>query len=265
MKIHALLVFYDESPSWLAATVASCSKFADHIVAVDGVYSLFPGAGAKPRSSIEQLDAIMSTAYGTGMALTLHQPTEPWWNNEVEKRTASLKLAAATGAVFDDWVVVVDADLVCTHASPHFRKSLEDTDMFAAEYGFWWDDDVFAEDQAARYARLADYNPKVGKSHVRGIYRLVPNMRYDRAHYVVKGEDEEGTEFYIWGQPDLHTPYAAAANLRDELIFEHRHAFRDKARRTRAQLYYERRGAQGAENLHDVYVEGVDGEALRVA
>lgn len=111
MRIIACLVWYDEKASFLAELVASLGKGGiDHIVAVDGAYAIYPDA--KGNSGSEQADVIASTALGAGMGVTMHQPRrlDPWWGNEVEKRTALFTLAHHVAEPGVDWLLVADAD-----------------------------------------------------------------------------------------------------------------------------------------------------------
>src|SRR6266498_1360247 len=57
LKIIAILSWFDESPSWLSACVASLARAGcSHLVAVDGAYRLYPDG--RPHSGIAQQDAI---------------------------------------------------------------------------------------------------------------------------------------------------------------------------------------------------------------
>ena len=108
MTLHAILNWYDESPTWLAGCVSSLSKIGvEHLVAVDGRYPHFD-PGSPVRSSVDQVDAITSTADGIGIALTLHTIHHPI--TEPQKRTLAFKLLEASAEFRRDWVFVIDAD-----------------------------------------------------------------------------------------------------------------------------------------------------------
>lgn len=118
MKVVALLSWYLEKPEWLAELVASCGRAGvDHIVCCDGAYALFPEA--KGNSGSEQGSLISAAAIGSGMGVTVHQQAnlEPWWGNEVEKRTMLFRLAHFIAEPGVDWLWVLDADEIVTSAS----------------------------------------------------------------------------------------------------------------------------------------------------
>ena len=41
-NIVASLIWYDESPAWLAATLHAIVPHINHLVAIDGAYALYP-------------------------------------------------------------------------------------------------------------------------------------------------------------------------------------------------------------------------------
>jgi hypothetical protein len=42
MSVVGLISWWDESPTWLAASITSLGRFCDHVVALDGRYALYP-------------------------------------------------------------------------------------------------------------------------------------------------------------------------------------------------------------------------------
>src|SRR5262245_37066120 len=133
MKVHAILSWFDESPSWLGTAVASLGQFCDHILAVDGAYALYPQS--KPRSHPQQAEVILHTAEAMGVACTLYQPQEVEWGNEVEKRN---KARDSVGAYAEDgdWLCIFDADYHVAFCKPDsLRHELENTECEVATYG----------------------------------------------------------------------------------------------------------------------------------
>lgn len=92
MKLVAMLSWFDEKPAWLSTVVSSAAVAGcDHIVCVDGPYSLLTLTGSS--SGVEQHDAIIRAASVAGIGLTLHVPDRPFIGNEVEKRSLMFRLA----------------------------------------------------------------------------------------------------------------------------------------------------------------------------
>lgn len=259
MKVIAVLVWYDESPTWLAACVASAARVADHVVAVDGAYQLFPkGQARSPRA---QADAITLAADAAGIGCTLHRPETVWFGNEVEKRTFAVQLASQMAEPMVDWLFVIDADEIVVQVEPAFREYLARTERHVATYGLVEYADPHALEPQARLARSIHLDP-VTRSWVRGIYRVLPGLRYESAHYVVTGE-VDGEKVYLWGQPDEHL-LEPEEDLHHLVVVEHRNRQRDLARADAAKRYYSRRDALGVERLHAVFMETPDGGLAEV-
>lgn len=136
MRVVGVLNWYEESPAWLAETVASASKLCNHIIAVDGPYASFPGALTKPYSGTEQAAAILHTAAGVGMGCTIHASRDVWWGGEVEKRDFMFRLGEQFTTP-DDWYFRIDADEILTDVPTSARESLEGTDCDVAEVTIW--------------------------------------------------------------------------------------------------------------------------------
>lgn len=260
MRVIAILCFYDESPTWLASTVASLAKCADHLVAVDGAYRLYPhGHG---RSHIDQADAIVRTAEAVGIGLTLYQQAEPFDGNEVEKRSLSLRLAETIATPYEDWYLVIDADEVVLETTPAFRATLERTDKLVATYGLTeWQPDPYADDASEQYAQVR-YEPPLWTVQVRGIYRALPGLRYEHAHYVVRA-DIAGEPVYLFGIAPQHN-LAPAEELYRSIRIEHRNRQRTRQRAQAAREYYAIRDNTDAEALSRVFMESPDGALLEV-
>jgi hypothetical protein len=177
MKLIGLMAWFDEQPDRLAATVSSLG-FLDHLVAIDGCYFLFPESLKRYRSPQEQLNAIVGTAYGLGIGLTLHVPDEPFAGNEVEKRNLMFKLAQQIGTE-EDWLLIVDSDEVVTKATPDLKDKLAGTDLNVATY----------------LLKEPDCN-----NYVRGLMRCLPDLRVEDSHYGYRhGERTDNwRDGYLW-------------------------------------------------------------------
>lgn len=239
-RIAALLSFYDESPLWLTATVASLAGIADRVVACDGSYALYPQARAS--SPVEQHQALVETAAACRIPLTLHIPTAPWAGNEVEKRNATVQLARAAGCTDGWWLMVVDADLVVIHESGGLRNALEKTDCDVAEYNVIHRDDPHQNEVVAQAARTGMWQKRSGQAY-RGIYRSTDTLRYEGSHYIVRND-----KGFLWGNAS-YQDFLPACDVTLEIEFDHRSRLRDMERREQQKAYYRVRDAVGAETL----------------
>lgn len=239
MKIHGVLNWFDESPSWLAACVASLAQVCDHVVAVDGRYSLFQHDMAA--SPIEQAETIVETAAGAGIPLTLYRPVEPYVGDEVEKRSLSLRLVLAQAEPMKDWLLVCDADCVITQVSPFLRHDLELCEEHAATVEVQEHLDVLNPAAPVAVAHMVS-TPETSASGVTLFYRVLPGMRYEGTHYSLSGS-VNGQKTWLWGHPNAVQPFDA----RHALTMRHRNTHRPIRRREQASAYYETRDSLGTE------------------
>jgi hypothetical protein len=239
-RICALLSFYDESPLWLTATVASLAGVVDRVVACDGAYQLYPQARAS--SPVEQHQALVETAAACRIPLTLHIPTDPWAGNEVEKRNATVQLARAAGCQDGWWLMVVDADMVVTSASGGLHAALDGTYEDVAEVSVVHRDDPHQNEQVAQAARTGMWQTRSTQPY-RLLYRSTDSLRYEGSHYIVRNDNG-----FLWGNSSSQD-LLPAADVTMELEFDHRSRLRDLERRTQQKAYYRVRDATGAETL----------------
>jgi hypothetical protein len=239
-RIAALLSFYDESPLWLSATVASLAGVVDRVVAADGAYSLYPQARAS--SPVEQHQALVETAAACRIPLTLHVPTAPWKNNEVEKRNATIQLARAAGCTDGWWLLVVDADMVVTRASGGLYATLDATYEDVAEVSVAHHDDPHQNAEVER-AAISGMWQTASSQPYRLLYRSSDSLRYEGSHYIVRNDHG-----FLWGNSSSQD-LLPAADLTMELEFDHRSRLRDLERQTKQKAYYRVRDAVGAETL----------------
>ena len=240
MRLVACLAWFDESPTMIAACIASLRKLpVDHLVAVDGGYRLFPDARAV--SDVDQTNAVTWTCQSVGIGLTLHQPSHPWRGNEVEKRSALFRLATSM-LTPDDWLLVIDADEVVEHADPSIGDCLIASALDlgggpafdVATVTLKVHVDPLESEQAAFTARCSAVGHTL--SPARRFFRALPDLRVELAHYC-----------YLAGHParvlwsaGLY-PEEPALDLQGLVVLEHRNKLRTRLRNDRAKAFYEAR------------------------
>jgi hypothetical protein len=214
MRIHAALIWFDEHPRWLAATVASLAKVADHVVAVDGAFLRYPQG--RTSSGGEQAETIHATAAASGLGCTIHTPQRLWAGDEIEKRNAALQLVKATATPFEDWMLVIDADEVVAQASDLTRHDLQATDLHAADVRF----------------HTTESNPLDWSGSTRRLYRVLPDLRYTTTHFTMTATDPDtGQPIFVNGRgPSYHEPYESALDLTATVRLEHKHSLRTPER-----------------------------------
>jgi hypothetical protein len=242
-KLIACLIWYEESATWLSSTVASLTNCCDRLIACDGCFALWKDSQRQPASGAEQAEAILETAHGAGLACTVDIPREPFYGNEVEKRAHVLRLASLYAEPFRDWVLVIDADMVVSYAAPDLRKRLGELDQDVAIYDLRWREDRHATE--ARDRAEQDFPMRSGQTQVRGLMRVLDNLRVEETHYGYMGENENGETIRLWGDPDQEL--ADAADMTELLRLEHRNVFRGQARKADQRAYYRLRDQVGAE------------------
>lgn len=225
MKVVGCLAYYDESPRWLQASVSAAAKLCDHVIAADGAYALYPGG--KAWSVPEQAHAITEAAYASGIGCTIHHPDEVWMGNQIEKRTLMFKLASLL-TTEEDWVFVFDADDLVTEVPFDARKRLEEAEEDVATLSLWWTEDMHS---TPAQERAAQADARIHMDHAnryhRGLFRALPGLRVEDAHYHYLAE-KNGETVHLRGHPDYHelAPSFDLAGLR----VQHRHPQRAKAR-----------------------------------
>lgn len=217
MRVIGLLSWYEEPVSWLAECVASAARLCDHLVAVDGPYALFPGAVRKPASGSEQAEVIAHTAAGAGVGCTIHAPRVPWWGNEVGKRNWMFQ-AGSLIAEPGDWFLRVDADEVLTQVPSDTRTLLAATSRDVAEVTMW----ERGDGQDSQFP-------------IRVLFRALPGIRIQQAHYVVTAPSEDGTRV-LCGNDAVHNSELAEALW--DVRLEHRTQQRSAMRRAQKDDYY---------------------------
>lgn len=211
MRIVGLLAWYDEDPVWLREAVASALGLCDEVVALDGAYKGFPGRSS--RSSADQFDAIREAGghpYPIGTWLGC-------WINQMEKRTELFELGREHDA---DWFLVFDADDVVTHVPFDARDRLEHANEDVGVFTLGSD----------RYHR--------------GLFRSLPNLRVEDAHYHYLAE-KDGRTVHLRGDTNVHD-LEGFVNLTD-LKVAHRRDERSPERKAAIMEYRQRVSAEGIE------------------
>lgn len=250
MKIVAALSWYEESPTWLASLVASLKGFADHIVAVDGAYFLYPGSTEHPVSGPEQAEAIVQTAKACGIGTTVHIPSGPWAGGEIEKRTFLFDLCNRISTPWEDWFYICDGDDLLDSVPFDAKKLLAETNLNVAEIALWrrvdWERDT---DQALRAHIMAGAASDEEIVPYRTLVRAIPGLRIGWAHMVYEYDHPvSGETLYLRGRYDgVDMVLEEALDLTD-LRVEHRHDYRNPARMRQSDEYYALRNDLGVED-----------------
>lgn len=226
MRIVGLLSWYQESPAMLATAVTTAAPFLDHLVAVDGAYSFFPDA--QGQSPLEQATTIRDAALAHNLGLTLHQPREPWRENEVEKRSFMFHLAESVTEP-TDWYYIIDADEQVTHVHSDPRELLEATDLDAGEVTYWWHRPHTTPEDRPFATPLREQQGLIK------FFRAVRGLHCHTAHHRYRAPDGR----YLWNPGGRES--VEPVDLRDVIRVQHRNQERDLWRQQEAQTYYTRR------------------------
>lgn len=249
-KIVGILSWFDESPTWLAQTIASMGRICDHVVAVDGRYLHYDDP--RVASSIAEHDAIVQTARGCGMGVTLHVPTRAW-ANEMEKRTYSFRLAELVADAHQDWFIVLDGDEVLVE-TPSKEGTIAELEKAAAAgvrtVTVTLRDiaDPHTDAQRTRFGMDLDVEHVID-CRVPRLFRFPENLRVVGYHYNYVGEGEDGEPVELWGADgatQYRTPWACFVT---DVVIEHKHAQRPKVRQRRRARYYTDRDECGLETM----------------
>lgn len=250
MKLIACMIWYDESPTWLAATVASLTRIGvDELVVLDGSWPLYPDA--TPRSSYAEAEALTLAADAANIGLTLARPREQWWGGEVAKRTAAFRIAEAVGTRGEDWVLVIDADEVIVDGDPTLKDELAATGADAATIHLvqWWGD-PHADAETERLRQLVPHPSRYGQLQSR-LFRLCEDMRVVGSHYSYTGTCRDRVSRNLRADyPTGHLPELEVAELmtpQNLPVIEHRDPQRSAGRRDAKKAYYEARDELGIE------------------
>jgi hypothetical protein len=263
MKLFGILSWYNESPTWLAACVASMARIGvDHVIAVDGRYPHF-AIGEDVCSPIEQAEMIAGVAEGCGMGLTMIRPTRSTRPlTEPEKRTLCFNLLNLIATPFEDWCVVVDADELFTKPGNGLHREILSVPDTTHTIGCLVTNTV---DPFAEPAADNDVNNKTTEFHQKFVidpaftsyqsrfWRVLTDMHVRGTHYSYVGTDQHGVVTNM--RPDIGTRMLPGMHQTDIHKLEcgttlahrknHRTAFRQAVKRE----YYEMRDELGLERV----------------
>jgi len=231
MRVVALCSWYDEKPSHLAGLVASLSGVADHIVAVDGAYALYPRGRAHSPSG--QADTIRETARSLGIGCTIHEPQITWQGQEVEKRNFMFHLAERM-TTNDDWYLILDGDSLVTQVGYSLRDVLAQTEHDVAEVTMWRYREHFEPHERPFVTDAIEETP------FRSMFRAIRGLSVVGRHYHYLTPDGR----FLWGDGNV-TPALSLPAMR----LQHRNEARDLWRAKAAKTYYDTRDKLGVEGL----------------
>lgn len=258
-KLFAILCWYDESPTWLSATVASLSKIGvTHLIAVDGRYPHFNPLSRRHLSHVEQMEAIAYTAQSVGIQTTIHQPDRPL--TEVDKRNLAFDLAILLGEPMRDWVFIIDADETILMGED-VRRELAEVTSHAAKSVAVSKVDPHAEPDADNglrekseeiYRAMPQARTETTFTQSR-FFRIMPELYCPKNHWAYHGVDDAGKLWFLrgdtgtdqWALPGAETSVIAKLDTRVEIL--HRKNQRTAERKVAKKNYYTSRDSLGLE------------------
>lgn len=264
-RVIGILSWWDESPTWLAATIASMARVCDHIVAVDGRYAHYQDR--RLRSGAEQHDAIVETARGCGVGLTLHTGNHVW-STEMAKRTHCFRLASLEAETFRDWMFILDGDEVLVDSPRWIRDQLghlADEGINVVGVDLYEVIDPHDNPEKSALGRKLELDYEYCTTSPR-FWRALDDMRVDGQHFHYTGRDETGERVVLWAQQRTIEEGAPEGgmvwNVLDErwqrltawadwsghVRIENRCLLRDRTRFLKRQEYYQTRDACGLES-----------------
>jgi hypothetical protein len=230
-RIIALLSWYDEEPRLLSRVVASLCGVVDHVVAIDGPYMLYPGASQWPQSEADQRAALIAAADGARLGITLVSARRPWYDGEVEKRTALFdygRLEADDG----DWFFCVDADEYVMRAPGDLRDRLTVATADGLEVA-----GISVRQRTALEERQPGEQAGQFSGH-RVLFKALPDLRVEVAHYFYLAGPEDDPRV-LRGRFDIHD-LEPSLDVPD-LVIAHTPSARPMHRDLTKRRYYERR------------------------
>lgn len=221
VRITALLSWYCEQPDWLAKTIHSLELAGvTRLVAVDGAYSLFPGA--RGRSSNVEHDTICDTAAAVGIDVTIMAPDAPW-PSEIDKRNHLFRLADEVPA---DWYLVIDGDERIAEVPGDLHERLRTSIFDVAQ--------ITLEEPHPTLAPVTVPFPM--------FFRAIPGLEVVANHYTYVAPDGR----VLWSAAD-RVRLEPRLDVTDMRVLHLTH-FREPVRRLWARRYYVDRDRQGVES-----------------
>lgn len=174
------------------------------------------------------------------MGCTIHTPREPWWGGEVQKRDFMFRLGE-TFTTPDDWYLRIDADETLTSVPADARRRLSETQLDVAEVTIW---EREASEQANSFVDTGDDY----RSPFRCLFRALPGIRIEQAHYLVTVPDERRRRRVLNADRVVHKN--EPAELLHDIGLEHRTRQRPLGRQRLKKEYYDTVLELDMEHLH---------------
>ena len=225
VKVYALLSFFDENPEHLRECVTSCAKVADHVVAVDGRYALYPDT--RVRSPVSNANAIRGACAKAGLGLTLHTPNAPYAGGEVEKRAFMFRLAEGLTTP-DDWYLIVDGDMLVHQVSDQARDILASANYPDTGEVLWQD--------------IGPWGTPSNGHRFRSFFRALRGLTVRDTHWLYMCGNR-----YMWHVPSGDIATEPALDLIQHVTLHHRRHDRSEERDARQDAYYKAREENKAE------------------
>jgi hypothetical protein len=227
MIVTAALIWWNELPEDLERCVRGMATIADRLVAVDGAYARYPGAGEP--SDMKQWDAIDDTAHSVGLSPHGLFGKDRVWAGQVEKRSFALSTAARGS----DWVAVFDSDWIASGDRKAARKELAsfDDSIDVVSVPFYTPP---SENKPATGWHEAVSDTQVQMPH---LFRALPEMGVERYHWYV-GARKGKEKVWMWGPRNEERRLLTPHDLEAPYQIEHRtlHRTEEQVRASRAFL-----------------------------
>lgn len=196
-RIVAACSWFDEPEDQLREMVLSLEGIVDHLVCLDGAYKHFPHDF--PTSPMSQHDAIAEAAKDAGITVTVLAGRE--FGNQMEKRTELLRAACEHGMLYQDYILLMDADEVVTDVDMNLVHEFMDAGIDTVDVTL---DTMPPADKSAERGLLGIQPSTASTWHSgRGrarIFRMLKDMTVGPVHHwTYTGIDENGSLLSIKG------------------------------------------------------------------
>jgi hypothetical protein len=249
-RIIGIISWWDESPTWLAASIASMGRFCDHVVALDGRYALYPDR--RMQSGSAEHYAIIDAARAAGVGLTLHTAPRAF-DDEMQKRTHLFRLALLEAEPMRDWMFVLDGDEVVVESPDKLHvhdllASARERDERVLTATLWEKADPHQDSWRTELGMKLETDWRFECASPR-FFLAHHDMRVEGYHYNYVGEDDTGNTAELWGQDGVVRERVAWGSLCGRVVLENRNRLRALARDRDRQDYYEMRDKTGLETI----------------
>lgn len=245
-RVIGLVSWWDESPTWLAASVASLGRFCDHVVALDGRYAMYPDQ--RLQSSTAELMSIVEAARAVGVGVTIHTAPRTF-EDEMQKRSYLFKLGALEAETHEDFFFILDGDEVVIEAPPKadLLERLASTSADVVTATLFERTDPHSNPQRTDLSMKLPLEWRYECATPR-FWRAIENLRVVGYHYNYIGEDRSGETVEMWGHDGL-VERAEWSSMCGQVIIENRNRMRGKQRDADRETYYQDRDNSGLETI----------------